>query len=174
MDDDIEIIREDNPDHFFFEERSQRPRPIKKPKAIGTVQLDKTRKMPSKDINDLIEFFRREMSVEYLDGSSTKNRHYAYILLQKYKSVEAVKGIITAASNDQFHSRNATSFMYLFYNAEKILKNRRPETLAPEVNVIAQKREAAIRACGKCKNGMVERPDRSMAYCNCVRPFIKQ
>lgn len=79
------------------------------------------------DINDLTLYFSEKLGAS-LDGSVKINRQYASNLIRKIKKdypdkdpVQAIKVIIDLAIGDDFHSKNATGFKYLFYNAQKII-----------------------------------------------------
>ena len=81
------------------------------------------------DINTCIEYFQKKLGAS-LDGSVKENRRYCYNLIRKMKKdypdiapVEQVKMLIDLAMQDRFHSKNATSFKYLFYNTQRIAQS---------------------------------------------------
>lgn len=81
------------------------------------------------DINTCIEYFQKKLGAS-LDGSVKENRRYCYNLIRKMKKdypdiapVEQVKMLIDLAMQDRFHSKNATSFKYLFYNVQRIAQS---------------------------------------------------
>lgn len=83
----------------------------------------------NKDINTCIEYFQKKLGAS-LDGSVKENRRYCYNLIRKMKKdypdiapVEQVKMLIDLAMQDRFHSKNATSFKYLFYNTQRIAQS---------------------------------------------------
>jgi len=83
----------------------------------------------NEDINLITKTFKEALGGS-LDGTIKENRYFAYLLLQKFKKdypdknpVELVQFLIKAALQDNFHSRNATSFKYLYYNAKKIIQS---------------------------------------------------
>lgn len=83
----------------------------------------------NKDINTCIEYFQKKLGAS-LDGSVQENRRYCYNLIRKMKKdypdiapVEQVKMLIDLAMQDRFHSKNATSFKYLFYNVQRIAQS---------------------------------------------------
>ena len=83
----------------------------------------------NKDINTCIEYFQKKLGAS-LDGSVKENRRYCYNLIRKMKKdypdiapVEQVKMLIDLAMQDRFHSKNATSFKYLFYNVQRIAQS---------------------------------------------------
>ena len=80
------------------------------------------------DITEIIEYLK-EKNNNMIDGTVALNRRYAKHLLDKVKKAypEAntllqVKAIIKTAKDDDFHSRNATSMKYLYYNTQKIIE----------------------------------------------------
>jgi len=83
----------------------------------------------NEDINLITRTFKETLGGS-LDGTIKENRRFAHLLLQKFKKdypdknpVELVQFLIRAALQDNFHSRNATSFKYLYYNAQKIIQS---------------------------------------------------
>ena len=83
------------------------------------------------EINECVSFFKAELDGE-LDDSVAGNRRYAKLLLDKFRKaypdtapVDNVQALIRAARNDKFHKRNATSFKYLYYNAQKIIQAKK-------------------------------------------------
>lgn len=88
----------------------------------------------NKDINTCIEYLKEKVGGQ-LDGTEKSNRQYCYNLIRKIKkgypdldAVEQVKIVIDIATADPFHSKNATSFQYLFYNFVKIIKQAKENT----------------------------------------------
>lgn len=88
----------------------------------------------NKDINTCIEYLKEKVGGQ-LDGTEKSNRQYCYNLIRKIKkgypdldAVEQVKIVIDIATADPFHSKNATSFKYLFYNFVKIIKQAKENT----------------------------------------------
>lgn len=80
------------------------------------------------DITEIIEYLKVKNN-NMIDGTVALNRRYATHLLNKVKKAypEAntllqVKAIIKTAKDDDFHSRNATSMKYLYYNTQKIIE----------------------------------------------------
>jgi len=83
------------------------------------------------EINECVSFFKAELDGE-LDDSVAGNRRYAKLLLDKFRKaypdtapVDNVQALIRAARKDKFHKRNATSFKYLYYNAQKIIQAKK-------------------------------------------------
>lgn len=81
----------------------------------------------NQDINTLVSFFQ-ERRGKTLDGTIQDNRRYCYNLLRKIKKdypdkdpIKAIKVLIDLALADDFHSINATSFKYIYYNTQKII-----------------------------------------------------
>ena len=88
----------------------------------------------SNDINSCIEYLKEKVGGQ-LDGTQKDNRQYCYNLIRKVKKgfpeldpVEQVKIVIDIATTDAFHSRNATSFKYIYYNFVKIVKQAKEST----------------------------------------------
>ncbi len=85
-------------------------------------------KYGNEDINECMEYLKEKVGGQ-LDGTEKENRRYCYNLLRKIKKgypqldpVQQVKILINIATNDKFHSKNTTSFKYLFYNFVRIVK----------------------------------------------------
>lgn len=83
----------------------------------------------NKDINTCIEYFQKKLGAS-LDGSVQENRRYCYNLIRKMKKdypdiepTRQIKVLIDLAMQDRFHSKNATSFKYLFYNVQRIAQS---------------------------------------------------
>jgi len=83
----------------------------------------------NKDINTCIEYFQKKLGAS-LDGSVKENRRYCYNLIRKMKKdypdiepTQQIKVLIDLAMQDKFHSKNATSFKYLFYNVQRIAQS---------------------------------------------------
>jgi len=81
------------------------------------------------DINTCIEYFQKKLGAS-LDGSVQENRRYCYNLIRKMKKdypdiepTQQIKVLIDLAMQDKFHSKNATSFKYLFYNVQRIAQS---------------------------------------------------
>ena len=81
------------------------------------------------DINTCIEYFQKKLGAS-LDGSVQENRRYCYNLIRKMKKdypdiepTRQIKVLIDLAMQDRFHSKNATSFKYLFYNTQRIAQS---------------------------------------------------
>jgi hypothetical protein len=83
----------------------------------------------STDINACVSYLEEKLGAS-LDGSVKENRRYCYNLLRKMKKdfpgvneVDQVKMLIDTALQDRFHSKNTTSFKYLFYNTQRIAQS---------------------------------------------------
>lgn len=83
------------------------------------------------EINLAMDFFKKELGGS-LDGSVAENRKFAKMLINKlnkdypnFNSQEQIEFLITSGLQDKFHSKNITSFKYLFYNAQKIIQSVR-------------------------------------------------
>jgi len=83
----------------------------------------------NQEINDLISFLKEKLGGSP-DGSQQENRRFTYLLLNKFKKdypdkdpVDLIKFLIEAGLKDSFHSKNATNFKYLYYNAQKIIQS---------------------------------------------------
>lgn len=81
----------------------------------------------NKAINELVVYFEGKLGAS-LDQSRESNRRQCYNLLRRFAkdfpqqdSVMLVKRLIDLALSDDFHQRNATSFVYLQRNALKII-----------------------------------------------------
>ena len=92
---------------------------------MAPVKLEVTR--GNQDINELVSFFQ-ERRGKTLDGTIQDNRRYCYNLIRKIKKdypdkdpIKAIKVLIDLALADDFHSINATSFKYIYYNTQKII-----------------------------------------------------
>lgn len=87
-----------------------------------------TRKKPNPDISELMSYLKEAVGGQ-LDGTEQKNRQYCYNLIRRFKKaypdldpVVQIKLLIDVGIEDPFHSKNLTSFQYLFYNYVKIIK----------------------------------------------------
>ena len=110
-----------------IEEEQRKEKPEKdniSPKG-DTVVLPKPH--GNKYINELI-FLLKEKNGGFIDGAEQENRNYCWSLLQKFKYKEdkdrartTIEQIINLACDSPFHSKNATSFKYLYYNSIKIV-----------------------------------------------------
>ncbi len=116
---------------------------------LGKVRLDKVSKDTSKevvkptsygnkDINEIYDFLKERLSGTP-DGTIKQNRQFAKLLLNKFKkdypdkkSTELVCFLIKLALKDDFHSKNATSFKYLYYNAQKIISSAKQNKNNPK------------------------------------------
>jgi hypothetical protein len=79
------------------------------------------------DINEVIVHL--EAKVGSLDGGVKKNRQYAKLLIDRFKKdypqkdpVYLIKFLIDGGLTDDFHAKNITGFIYLYYNAKKIIE----------------------------------------------------
>jgi len=92
---------------------------------------DSSKSYGREDINQSIEFLK-EKNNGMIDGTIKENRQYATLLINKIKkaypgkdTVNQIKVIIQTALQDEFHSKNATSMKYLYYNTQKIIQTVR-------------------------------------------------
>jgi hypothetical protein len=83
------------------------------------------------EINECVSFLKAQLDGE-LDDSAAANRRWCKLLLDKLHKtysdtspVDNVKALIIAARKDKFHKRNATSFRYFFYNAQRIIQSQK-------------------------------------------------
>lgn len=96
----------------------------------GTLELSlKKQEYGNTDINECTKYLQEKLGAS-LDGSVKENRQYCYNLLRKMKKdfpsvseVDNVKMLIDTAMQDKFHSKNATSFKYLYYNVQRIAQS---------------------------------------------------
>ena len=89
------------------------------------------------EINSLVAFFEEQLGGP-LDESKKQNRQHCKMVLTKMKKwrkdedpVETTKALIVASGQSKFHAKNATSFRYLYYNAQKIVHEYRQNTSKP-------------------------------------------
>lgn len=113
------------------------------PDNFKVVMLNVTNKSLSapgnQDVNELTAYLQEKMG-KTLDGTIKDNRRYCYNLIRKIKKdypdkdpIKAIKVLIDLALADDFHSINATSFKYIYYNTQKIItlyqqKNKKEST----------------------------------------------
>jgi phage replication O-like protein O len=90
-------------------------------------------------INECISFLKESLGGSP-DGSQKENRRFCKLLLDKFKkdypeedNVYQIKFLIEVAKRDSFHAKNATSFKYLYYNAQKIVQSARYQSKKPTV-----------------------------------------
>lgn len=81
------------------------------------------------DINICISYLKEKIQGS-LDGTQKSNRQYCYLLINRLKkdypenvASEQICKLIDIASLDDFHSKNLTSFKYLYNNAGKIIQS---------------------------------------------------
>jgi len=89
-------------------------------------------------INECISFLKEKLGGSP-DGSIAENRRFCKLLLNRLKKdypeqdhVNQIRFLIEASVIDPFHAKNATSFKYIFYNAQKIIssvKNKKGATI---------------------------------------------
>lgn len=99
---------------------------------VKSVATSSPAKAPNPEVQELMGALR-EANAGFLDGSEFENRRYAWLLLQKMrklakdpaKAKEAVLYVLAAARASPFHAKNATSFKYLFYNAARIVQEKK-------------------------------------------------
>jgi len=96
----------------------------------------------NQDINELI-LLLKEKNSNLLDGSEKENRRYCWILLKKFgydkdkeKAKNSVKAIIAIATKSSFHSKNATSFKYLYKHAASIIAEYKKRSQDRKVIII--------------------------------------
>lgn len=82
----------------------------------------------NKDINKIYDYLKEKISGTP-DGTIKENRRFAKLLLDKFRKdypnhdpAEVVCTLIDISARDDFHSKNSTSFKYLYYNSQKIIK----------------------------------------------------
>jgi hypothetical protein len=80
------------------------------------------------DINEVVNYLKEK--VGNLDDTIVWNRRYASNLLKRLKkeypdkdSVATAKALIDVGLADNFHSKNMTSFKYIYGNQQKILRS---------------------------------------------------
>lgn len=95
-------------------------------------------------INTLVAFFEEQIGGP-LDESVKQNRQHCKMILTKMKKwrpdedpVETSRALIIASRKSQFHAKNATSFRYLYYNAQKIVHEYRQHTSKPGSDAAAE------------------------------------
>jgi DNA-binding Lrp family transcriptional regulator len=81
------------------------------------------------EINECISYLKSK-NHGMMDGTQAENRRYCWLLLQvfgygqdKDGAAKIIKALIEAAAADSFHSKNATTFKYLYYNKAKIINS---------------------------------------------------
>lgn len=86
------------------------------------------------DINECVSFLKQQLGGSP-DGTIKENRQFAKLLLNKFakdypdhSSLELIKRLISAGLTDSFHAKNATSFKYLYFNAQKIVMSAKVKT----------------------------------------------
>lgn len=91
------------------------------------------------NINILVDFLKEKLGGSP-DGTIKDNRRFCKLLLDKFKrdypeanNVEQVKFLIEGSLKDSFHSKNATSFKYLYYNSQKIIQSLKGQINNPKV-----------------------------------------
>ena len=91
----------------------------------------------NRDINEIYDFLKERLSGTP-DGTIKQNRQFAKLLLNKFKKdypdkkpVKLICFLIDLALKDDFHSKNATSFKYLYYNAQKIIQSSKVKKSNP-------------------------------------------
>jgi len=95
-----------------------------------TISLSKEREgnaspFGNQDINFLISFLKKEVSLKKLDGSEKQNRRYCWLCLKKFGSRRTVENLIRIAVSSNFHFQNLTSFRYLYNHGVKIANELR-------------------------------------------------
>jgi len=83
----------------------------------------------NEDINSLMEYLREKIGGTP-DGSVKDNRRFASLLINRFKKdypdkspVDLISQLIDAGLADAFHSKNITSFKYLYYHAQQIIQS---------------------------------------------------
>ena len=92
----------------------------------------------NEDINKIYAFLKEQLGGTP-DGTIKQNRQFAKLLLNKFKKdypdkepAELICFLIKIALKDDFHSKNATSFKYLYYNAQKIISSMKQKINNPK------------------------------------------
>jgi len=82
------------------------------------------------EVNEIINHLKDQLPGGLLDGTVKINRNAAFRLIQKIKKgfpgadpVVNIKLLIDAGMNDDFHSKNLTSFTYLDKHFQKLVAN---------------------------------------------------
>lgn len=99
-------------------------------KDISTkVDTGKPESFGNENINQVIQALKDGLGGTP-DGTVKENRQFAKLLLSKMSKdypnsppTLSVERLITVALRDGFHAKNATSFKYLYYNAQKIIQS---------------------------------------------------
>ena len=93
----------------------------------------------NEDINKVFSFLKERLGGTP-DGSQQENRRFAKLLLDRLKkdypdkdSAAQLCSLIEFGLQDKFHSKNITSFKYLYYNAQKIIQSVKGEINNPKV-----------------------------------------
>ena len=109
---------------------NEKPIPNSKPND-KQLSKDSSKSYGREDINQSIEFLK-EKNNGMIDGTIKENRQYATLLINKIKkaypgedTIKQIEIIIQTALQDEFHSKNATSMKYLYYNTQKIIQTVR-------------------------------------------------
>mgnify|MGYP001590433771 CR=1 FL=1 len=96
----------------------------------------------NEDINYLIVLLK-ENNHGLIDGSERDNRRYCWLLLQKLnykkdgeKARNGAEVIIKTALQSNFHSKNATSFKYLYNHASGIIADYKNKNKGRGLNII--------------------------------------
>lgn len=94
----------------------------------------------NKDVQEIIDEMQSTLEGIPMDGTQKENRRYAYLLIGKLKklcvsqgqpdtqAVPLAKAIIKAAHSG-WHSKNATSVKYIYYNMGKIVNEQKSKKL---------------------------------------------
>lgn len=104
----------------------------------NTKVLDKS--FGREDINQVMNYLKTK--IKSLDGSIKENRRYAKLLIDRlkkdypdYNSIKQIQVLIDYGLKDKFHSKNITSFKYLYYNCQKIV-NSIKQSNKPSITVV--------------------------------------
>jgi len=94
------------------------------------------------DVTAVYEYLKKQLNGTP-DGSQIQNRRFATLLLNRFKKdypnknpVELIEKLIEYGLKDEFHSKNITSFKYLYYNAQKIIQSIKGRIKNPKVITI--------------------------------------
>lgn len=111
---------------------------VKKEKKARTSPEGDAADRRDPDVTDVVSFFEKALGGA-LDGSAKENRWRAKSLLSRmakeypdHDPVVSVKALITAAREDEFHKRNATSFDYLLRKSRAIVEARKARQENPK------------------------------------------
>jgi len=81
------------------------------------------------DISNFLEYFKQQLGAS-LDNTVKSNRLYAKLLLDKLKKdfpdldpEQQAKLLVDLALADNWHSKNATTAQYIYYNKQKIIQS---------------------------------------------------